>query len=81
MLFKGFERYKNKFALFFICLFAVSLLTASTAWARELRLGAYKYLSDSDMKKLLQPFVAFLSKSLNVPVKLYITSTYSELSQ
>ena len=81
MLFKGFERYKNKLALFFVCLFAVSLLAASAAWARELRLGAYKYLSDSDMKKLLQPFVAFLSKSLNVPVKLYITSTYSELSQ
>jgi phosphonate transport system substrate-binding protein len=65
----------------FLALFSFILLPAESAQARELRLGAYKYLSDADMKKLLQPFTAFLSKSLNAPVKLYITSTYSELSQ
>jgi phosphonate transport system substrate-binding protein len=67
--------------LMFLALFSFILLPAESAQARELRLGAYKYLSDADMKKLLQPFTAFLSKSLNAPVKLYITSTYSELSQ
>lgn len=73
--------FKNKFLSAVILTLALALTISAAASARELRLGAYKYLSDSDMKKLLQPFVAFLSKSLNAPIKLYITSTYSELSQ
>ncbi len=82
MLFKPLNRNKVIIMLLtFTTLFSFILLPAESAQARELRLGAYKYLSDSDMKKLLQPFTAFLSKSLNAPVKLYITSTYSELSQ
>ncbi len=73
--------YKNKFALLLAIALISTFIFSAAASARELRLGAYKYLSDSDMKKLLQPFVAFLAKSLNAPVKLYITSAYSELSQ
>ncbi|HNY11236.1 MAG TPA: phosphate/phosphite/phosphonate ABC transporter substrate-binding protein [Candidatus Wallbacteria bacterium] len=57
------------------------LISADAAFSRELRLGAYKYLSDDDMKKVLQPFVNYLSASIKAPVKLYVTSTYSELSQ
>ncbi len=60
---------------------SIFLITAEAALSRELRLGAYKYLSDNDMKKVLQPFVNYLSASIKAPVKLYITSTYSELSQ
>ncbi len=75
-------------ALFFkICLLAGVFLYLFTGLlqgnceARQLRLGAYKYLSDADMKKVLDPFTNYLSKSLKIQVKLYITSTYTELAQ
>jgi len=73
----------GKIKIFAVISIAIILSAAITfpCFARDLRLGAYKYLSDSDMKKLLQPFISHLSKSINAPVKLYITSTYSELSQ
>ncbi len=79
--FSRFEKHKFSFLIFIFTVLYFIIAIAGSASARELRLGAYKYLSDSDMKKLLQPFTAFLSKSLKTPVKLYITSTYSELSQ
>jgi len=68
-------------ALFLFTAFFSLSACVRDADARELRLGAYKYLSDGDMQKLMQPFVKYLSAAVKAPIKLYITSTYSELSQ
>lgn len=81
-------RFRKNLSVFLVfaalTVFFVSFATGACvgpAEARELRLGAYKYLSDSDMQKLMQPFVKYLSASVKAPIKLYVTSTYSELSQ